>query len=140
MGWLTHRDLLIAYNARLERSVASAASRGAAAPVRPIPAQVTAAPPASMLPELKDYRIVDVELNANGHPVGRLISEVAWPPRSLVVALRRGGAVEVPTGETLLHRGDRLSVLVPAAHAEGLAERLSTAPENGHAESEATRG
>ena len=113
VGWLTHRDLLVAYNTRLERSVVRATSIGA----RP-QASVAMAPPS--LPDLKDYRIVDIELTGESAPVGRRVRDIAWPSRSLVVAVRRDGDVDVPTGETTLQRGDRLTVLVPSDEADRL--------------------
>jgi CIC family chloride channel protein len=121
-GWLTHRDLLVAYNAQLERSVARARSMGA--PSRPAAAVAITSPPEPALPELKDYRIVELELSGDGPPVGCRVAEVNWPPRSLVVAVRRNGTVEVPTGETTLLRGDHLTLVVPTEEADGLAERI----------------
>ena len=121
VGWLTHRDLLLAYHARLEHSVARAESMSPT----PTPALAPTPPAPPSLPQLKDFRIVDVELSGASAAVGRRIADVEWPRRSLVVAVRRDGAVEVPGGDTLLQRGDRLTVLVPVADAELLAERLT---------------
>ncbi len=118
VGWLTHRDLLVAYNVRLEQSVARAAT-----------VQKAATPVASVmqpaLSNLKDFRIVDVELSGEGRPVGQRVADVPWPPRTLVVAIRHDGSVDVPTGDTTLRRGDRLTVLVPSETAEELVERLA---------------
>jgi CIC family chloride channel protein len=54
----------------------------------------------------------------------RRLTEIPWPPSSLVLAIRRNGAGFVPTGQTQLERGDRLSVLTPAEHADSLADRV----------------
>ena len=126
VGWLTHRDLLIAYNARLERSVARAESFSVGE------ASVAhASSGASGLQDLKDFRIVDIELSGDTPPVGQRVADISWPPRSLVIAVRRDGHVDVPTGETRLEHGDRLTVLVPSDAAEGLADRISSSPPEG---------
>ncbi|HUZ69265.1 MAG TPA: chloride channel protein, partial [Candidatus Saccharimonadales bacterium] len=138
LGWLTHRDILTAYNTRLESSVATAgrsASEGDG--VHPA-TDVLGAHPA--LPQLKNYRIVDVELSDGAAPAGCRVADVAWPPRSLVIGLHRNGAVEVPNGNTRLRRGDRLSVLVPAEHVDELSERLRATHTPGPEGAEGTPG
>ena len=125
VGWLTHRDLLMAYNARLEHSVARAKSFAEGA--LPVAPTLSAEPG---LHDLKDFRIVDIELSGDTPPVGQRVADVHWPPRSLVIAVRRAGHVDVPSGETRFERGDRLTVLVPSDAAEELAERISVAPEH----------
>jgi chloride channel protein, CIC family len=123
VGWITHRDVLLAYARRLERSVDEAQRRAAA------PEEVTtAAGQQARLPvgaALQGYRVVDLELGADAHLVGRRIADVRWPRSSLVVAVRRGDAVQVPGGDTVLLRGDRLSVLVPAGEADALVDIVS---------------
>lgn len=120
VGWLTHRDLLIAYNARLEHSVARVASVAAAD--EPVVSAVGPDPPLS---DLKDFRIVDIELGGDTAPVGQRVADVPWPPHSLVIAIRRDGHIDVPSGETTLERGDRLTILVPDVAADSLIDRIS---------------
>lgn len=107
VGWLTHRDVLRAYHARLEKSVDAAAELAArhtpAAPVLP----------AASLPNLGDFRIVDLTLG-DGAPAGRRVADVRWPASSLLLAVRREGNVVIPRGETVLERGDRLTLLLPS--------------------------
>ncbi|MDQ6876769.1 MAG: chloride channel protein [Candidatus Dormibacteraeota bacterium] len=110
-GWLTHRDVLQAYSRRLGEAVEEAHTRSTQAPGVPA--------------GLRDYRIVDLTLNIDRPPVGRLVREVAWPPGSLVLALSRGDGSEVVAGSTRLLRGDRLTVLTPASFADDLDERIS---------------
>ncbi len=55
------------------------------------------------------------------------IREVAWPPRTIVVSIRRGGSVVMPTGDTRLQPGDELVVLAETA-ARPLVHHLATAP------------
>jgi CBS domain-containing protein len=173
IGWLTHHDVLHAYNERLEQSVDQAA-RTATQPrpdtlpapgsgqerpqsahpaaragrvdqqaPQPTPgalpapgisqAQQTGAQAAArdgqpeedvppLLARLRGYRIVDLELTRDQPPAGQRIMDVKWPPSSLVIAVRRDGETRMPTGQTTLRKGDRLTVLVPAEHAETLTD------------------
>jgi CIC family chloride channel protein len=137
-GWLTHRDVLRAYNARLEQSLGAAERQG-------IPATQTAAPvtprigmpkgadgDTPVLGRLRDYRIVDLEINQDRAPAGRRVKDVVWPPSTLVVAIRRGADAFTPNGMTLLQRGDRLTILVPVRFADTLAEIVAAAGEVDH--------
>ena len=149
IGWVTHRDVLRAYNARLEHSLERAARQQAAAgqaprpAQRPIPAGAPSAPStpgagagtpprddgadaAGLLGRLRAYRLVDLELTQERPPAGCDVKDVAWPPATLVVAIRRGAETFTPNGQTELRRGDRLTVLVPAAHAEHLVDLIGT--------------
>jgi len=73
---------------------------------------------------LRDYRIVDLEITHDRALVGRLVKDIAWPPSTLVVAIRRGTEAFTPNGQTEVQRGDRLTVLVPARFADTLADTL----------------
>lgn len=135
-GWITHRDVLRAYGDRLQRDVAKAGS-GAEEPseTSSAPPSAPAAPPPGpavrpptvhrSLARLQGYRIVEVELARKGPPVGLPVAEVNVPPRSLVIAIRRKGRPLSATPETRLQQGDRVSFLVPAEHADGVAETIS---------------
>jgi len=136
-GWVTQRDVLRAYNERLEQSLTQVEQRATRQPTaaaqgpRDVPAQAPEAPTELQAPDgdpllgrLRGYRIVDLELTGDRGPVGRRVMEIAWPPSSLVVAIRRGADTFAPNGQTELRRGDRLTVLVPAGHAEGLADTI----------------
>jgi hypothetical protein len=169
IGWLTHRDVLHAYNARLERSVEQAEQTAA----QPTPGSVPAPGPGHehpqsahraaragrvdrrtpgawltpgisqaqrksaqaaardrrpeqdvhpLLDRLHGYRIVDLELTHDQPPARQRVMDVQWPPSSLVIAVRRNHQTFAPNGQTELRKGDRLSVLVPAEHAEALAD------------------
>jgi len=117
-GWLTQRDVLLAYHERLQRSVSEAQQRasGAASPPAPQPGRTTL--------DLRGYRVVDLELRSADPPAGRRVAEVSWPSNSLLLAVRHGDEVTVPTGATQLRRGDRLTVLVPADRADTVVETL----------------
>ena len=161
VGWLTHRDVLRAYNARLEQSLDQMRHResgdaAALAHAVPIPAvapragngasphaegagTITGAPSAGALPDgsvlgrLRDYRIVDLQVTQDHAPAGRQIKDVTWPPSTLVVAIRRGAAAFTPNGQTAIQQGDRLTVLVPARYADDLADIVDSKALNGHA-------
>jgi len=131
-GWLTHHDVLRAYNARLEQSLGAAERQGI-----PVMRATAASEPgagttgsadgeASLLGRLRDYRIVDLELTQDHAPVRRRLKDVAWPPSTLVVAIRRGADAFTPNGLTMLQRGDRLTVLVPARFADTLSDVIET--------------
>ncbi len=116
VGWLTQLGLLRAYNARLEHGIAQAQGGRTG---RPPGRRVQEA-----LARLRGYRIVELELAAVDGPAGRRLGELPWPERSQVLAVRRDGGTFEPGGDEVLRQGDRLTVLVPAAGAEALAETV----------------
>lgn len=129
-GWITHRDVLRAYNERLHHSV-NAAEDEAATPVQ-TPADPIGGPPdvsysvdaQRSLARLQGYRILDLELSQHRPPVGRRVDELNLPPSSLLLAVRRDGISFTAEEDTVLRRGDRLSVLVPAEHAHRLSRLI----------------
>jgi CIC family chloride channel protein len=131
IGWLSHRDVLLAYNAHLERSVQQATEGATELPdvstrdqPRASPAPTGAAPDGThtLLQQLHGYRIVELDIGRNQPLAGLHLAEVAWPPGSLVIALGRGDTTFVPHGSTAIQVGDRLTVLVPAHLADSLAD------------------
>ena len=128
-GWLSHRDVLLAYNEHLERSVQRATEGipdspavGAAGEGATSPARTEAAPDGTraLLHQLHGYRIVELDIGRNQRLAGLHLAEVAWPPGSLVIALGRGDTTFVPHGSTAIQGGDRLTVLVPVHLADSL--------------------
>lgn len=103
--------MLEAYRKTLERSVRE----------RPIPRPAAAGLPAPRaLAELRQHRIVELELRSVAPD--RAVEDIRWPSGSLVMAIRRGSETFVPTGTTVLQKGDRLTVLAPASEADRLAD------------------
>jgi CIC family chloride channel protein len=114
-GWLTHVDVLRAYNERLGRGVAQAElrQRGVVGPDT-----------ADTIRRLRGYRIADLELTGASAPVGLTIREIAWPRSSRVLAVRRGTSSLEPSEDLRLEPGDRLTVLVRAEDVDRLADDL----------------
>ncbi|MGH3002194.1 MAG: CBS domain-containing protein, partial [Gaiellaceae bacterium] len=120
VGWLTHLDVLRAYNNRLQQGVEQAQQQ------RPLRARGSAPGRVSgTLARLRGYRIVDLDLATAKSPVGRRITDIPWPARSTILAIRRGGHVFEPDESDRLERGDRLTVLVPAAAADDLVDTIT---------------
>ena len=119
VGWLTNIDVLRAYNARLEAGVREAERRRGGPAHRPEVGLV-----GSALARLRGYRVVEVELGASAAPVGLRIDEMTLPEGTTVLGLRRDGEGAAPAGATVLQGGDRLTLLVPAAHADELLDAL----------------
>jgi CBS domain-containing protein len=121
VGWLTHLDVLRAYNARLQQGIERAQQQPPGRP--PSPGLV-----GSALARLRGYRVVDLDLATGQPPVGHRITDVPWPPRSTVLAIRRGDRAFQPDDSERLERGDRLTVLVPASAADGLVDAITEDP------------
>jgi CIC family chloride channel protein len=120
VGWLTHLDVLRAYNSRLQQGIEQAQQERPAAATGPVPGRV-----GGVLARLRGYRIVDLDLATSDPPVGRRIADIPWPPRSTILAIRRGDQALQPDGSDRLERGDRLTVLVPAAGADDLVDTIT---------------
>jgi CIC family chloride channel protein len=123
VGWITHSGVLRAYAGRLEQSVARAAESPDGRRTPPTPIRVPVAPSTELsVARLAGYRAVDLELTRDRPPAGRRVNEVAWPGSSLLLAVRRDGRAVEASGELELHKGDRLTLLVKAADADGIEE------------------
>ncbi|HEY1564087.1 MAG TPA: chloride channel protein [Gaiellaceae bacterium] len=119
VGWLSHLDVLRAYNARLQQGLEQAQGNERWPPARE-PSWV-----GSAFARLRGYKIVDLELATSQPPVGKTVSEVPWPPRSTVLAIRRDTRTFQPNGQEQLEEGDRLTLLVPAAAADEIADTIT---------------
>jgi len=128
IGWLTHRDILSAYHARLERTISAARRKDGVTEAQDL--EAARDPSGELSASLRDYRIVDLELRGGEVLAGRRIAEVSWPSSSLVLAVRRGGSSFVPDGQTELRRGDRLSILLPASQANDMDALIGTLAES----------
>jgi CIC family chloride channel protein len=120
VGWLTHLDILRAYNTRLQNGIAHARNGHVTASREPEPQRA-----GSALAHLRGYRILDLELATDEPPVGNRIADVAWPSRSIILAIRRGDRTFEPTEDQGLEHGDRLTVLVPTTSADELVDTIT---------------
>jgi CIC family chloride channel protein len=118
VGWLTHQDVLRAYNTRLQEGIEQTEPEPASASSQSDLAQ-------GRLASLRGYRVVDLELATHDPPVGRRIADLTWPTRSTMLALRRGEHTLEPSPDDRLQQGDRLTVLVPAAAADNLVDTIT---------------
>ncbi len=116
VGWLSHVDVLRAYNSRLEGSLDRRAE----------PTQRTPQAIGGRRARLRGYRIVDLELATPDPPVGRCVGELPWPRGATLVAIRRGDTSFEPSESEQLEQGDRLTVLLPASAADTLADTLTS--------------
>lgn len=124
-GWITHRDVLQAYNRRIRESVQQATT----APGSAVPAQQPAELPSGVLDRrLAGLRLLELELAAASGPVERAVRDVDWPPGALLVAIRRAGESIAPTEDTVLAQGDRLTLLVPAEQVATVTDQISRRP------------
>ena len=130
VGWLTHIDVLRAYNARLTTGIEQAEAHGRPAGL------VASGRMTGALARLRGYRVVELNLASGGEPVGRLLGELPWPDRSHVLTLSRDGETVEPQPDEPLRQGDRLTVLVQAADAETLADTISSTPDHASASPE----
>lgn len=126
-GWMTNRQVLRAYNERLHHGMAEA-QRGVAGATTPGTAMARPADRTDLhgdvgaaehpLIALQDYRVVEIELSQDRPPVGLRVAEVSWPYSSLLLALRREDRSVSPRESTVLAKGDRLSLLIPAENVD----------------------
>jgi len=121
VGWLTHMDILRAYNARLEAGIRDAERRLRSARPHPDVSRV-----GSALARLRGYRVIELELGSGSAPIGSRLDALQLPESSTVLGLRRGGETQTTAGETVLESGDRLTLLVPASEADELVENLGS--------------
>jgi K+/H+ antiporter YhaU regulatory subunit KhtT len=65
---------------------------------------------------------------------GRAIREVSWPEGSTLVSIRRERDVMVPSGATILHRGDLITAFGTSTSKERMIERLNAGADEATAE------
>jgi len=125
IGWVTHRDVLRAYAERVSHTVSEAAAQ----PASVVPAESRlGAPVPSGIVGLEGYRVIDLRLAGAGPPVGQAVGEAAWPSATVLVAIRRDDEWITVSEATVLAQGDRLTLLVPAEHADEFGSLLGSAP------------
>lgn len=93
VGILRRSDLVRAYNIALGRR---AAQRHRLQQVR--------------LGTISGMEVDEVRITSRSSIVGKEIRQIAWPRDSVVVTIRRGTAIEIPHGDTVLRPGDVLTI------------------------------
>ncbi len=111
VGMMRRGDVVRAYQAGLNRHLGDQ-QRGASHALR----------------DLAGVAFQEEVVAANSIADGAEIREVTWPPRTIVVSIRRAGEVVMPTGDTRLQVGDELVVLAED-DARRLVHHLATAPD-----------
>jgi CIC family chloride channel protein len=126
VGWITHRDVMRAYVSTLGAAPGAAQPLDLSARGEKQPRPGTAV---SRATSLFGYRVVEMTLEGPDPPAGLRVDCVDWPPPSLPIHVRRDGESFRPKPSTVLHEGDVLTLLVPAALAnryrKALAARLN---------------
>jgi chloride channel protein, CIC family len=122
VGWLTHRDVLAAYAARIGGTPASTPTDGTSA------AQPSTA---ASLAWLGQYRIVDLELPGDAAAVGQSIATLPWPALTLPIGVQRRGERYAAAAGLTLHAGDRITVLVAREQAGAFEDWFGSRDGNG---------
>lgn len=74
---------------------------------------------------LRDERFINLRIrsgNRSSEMIGKKIREIDLPGESLVTILKRGGEIIIPHGETIVRKGDRLSIIGEVKDIEELKE------------------
>jgi CIC family chloride channel protein len=131
LGWLTHRDILSSYVARLG-GAATARSRRTPARARG----------RASLAWLGDFQVVDLEVPPSLGADGRPLADLSWPRLAMPIGIRRGQDRFVPNEGFVLHGGDRITMLISRADSDRLDDLLGglDARRQPNPEAAATRG
>jgi trk system potassium uptake protein TrkA len=71
-----------------------------------------------------EVTLVDEQLEADTHVVGKTIGDLNLPPETRLIAIFRQGEVLLPRGDTRLEAGDELLALAKTGSETRLAELL----------------
>lgn len=71
----------------------------------------------SRLRDLVGTDLVRADITSAASACGRRVSDVSWPPGTILVSIVRDGTAITPDGDTKLQAGDAVTALVEAAHA-----------------------
>jgi CIC family chloride channel protein len=107
IGVLRRADIVRAYSSAVLDSVE--AQRGTHVPVR----------------ELRDTQLVEVTVQPSSPLAGRRVADLPLPADSLVITVNRDHHTVIPRGQTEVHPGDRLTVLVREGAVASLHEQLA---------------
>jgi CIC family chloride channel protein len=112
-GWVTSEGVLRALARRVAGTAAEAVDAQAAADGEPDDPQAMLEHPSVPLP---GYYVAEITITGNSPAAGRKLGDVSWPHASIPVLVLRDGSLKQPHPDTILGPGDRISLLIPAAH------------------------
>jgi CIC family chloride channel protein len=112
-GWVTSESVLHALAHRVAGTAAETTHAQASADGEPDDAQAMLEQPPVPLP---GYHVAEVTITGDSTAAGRKLGDVSWPHASTPVLVLRGGSLRQPHPDTILGPGDRVSLLIPAAH------------------------
>ena len=75
--------------------------------------------------EDKNKTLMELSVHIGSQVEGKLISQVTWPDKCLVVAIYRGAEEIIPRGNTLILGGDMLLVMVNKVESKEMLESLT---------------
>lgn len=114
LGMLRRGDIVHAYRTALHRGIDRQRTKDRAA-----------------LRDLTGVRFLELSVADGSAADGATIAELAWPTSAIVTSVTRGNEVVVPHGDTGLHGGDELVVLVAHEDAEAV-RALTSRPIEAH--------
>jgi CIC family chloride channel protein len=112
-GWVTSEGVLRALARRVAGTAGETAHAQAAADREPDDPRAMLGHPSVPLP---GYYVAEITITGNSPAAGRKLGDVSWPHASIPVLVLRGGSLWQPHADTILGPGDRVSLLIPAAH------------------------
>ena len=112
-GWVTSEGVLRALARRVAGTADETAHAQAAADGEPDDPRAMLEHPPVPLP---GYYVAEITITGNSPAAGRKLGDVSWPHASIPVLVLRGGSLRQPHPDTILGPGDRVSLLIPAAH------------------------
>ena len=127
IGWLTHTDVLRAYNRRLEQGIRQPPQERGETKRPETPGQVGLG-----RARLSSYRIVNLDLAGDRPPVGQHLDELNWPANTTVLAVRRADRILQADEHLRIEQGDRLTLLTPADAIDGRVDPSEPEQPGGH--------
>jgi len=112
-GWVTSEGVLRALARRVAGTGDETAHAQAAADGEPDDRRAMLEHPSVPLP---GYYVAEITITDNSPAAGRKLGDVSWPQASVPVVVLRGASLRQPHPDTILGPGDRVSLLIPAAH------------------------
>ena len=111
-GWITRHDVLQTLAQNVSSSTREIEHDAIATDFAVLDPKTLAHTPTT---PLSGYEIVEITINPGSPALCRRVSDIAWPPGSLIVALTHGHEIIPLRNDTELHAGERVTLLAPTA-------------------------